>query len=87
MLRSDLCNFSDAYIVLKRTITVTRPGSIMYDKKLSLKNNAPFTSCISKINNTLIDNAEDLDIVMLMYNLLKYSKNYKKNNNKFLEML
>ena len=50
MLTSDLCNFSDAYIVLKRTITVTRPGSIMYDKKLSLKNNAPFTSCISKIN-------------------------------------
>ena len=87
MLRSDLCNFSDAYIVLKRTITVTRPGSIMYDKKFSLKNNAPFTSCISKINNTLIDNVEDLDIVTLMYNLLKYSKNYKKNNNKFLEML
>ena len=47
-------------------------------KKLAFKNNAPFTSCVSKINNTLIDNAEDLDIVIPMYNLLEYSKNYKK---------
>ena len=63
MLRSDLCDYSDAYIVVKGTITVTRPGSVLYDKKLAFKNNAPFTSCISKINNTLIDTAEDLDIV------------------------
>ena len=47
----------------------------MYDKKLTFKNNAPFVSCISKINNTLVNNAEDLDIVMPMYNLLEYSKN------------
>ena len=81
MLRSD---YSDAYIVLKGTVTVTRPGRIiMYDKKLALKNNAPFTSCISKINNTLIDNAEDLDIVMPMYNLLEYSKNYRKTIGSF----
>ena len=53
-LRSDLCNYSDAYIAVKGDVTVTNPGSIMYDKKLALKNNAPFTSCISKINNTLI---------------------------------
>ena len=53
---------------------MTRPGNIMYDKKLALKNNDPSTSCISKINNTLIENAEDLDIVMPMYNLLEYSK-------------
>ena len=78
MLRSDLCDYSDAYIVVKGTITVTRPGSIMYDKKVGLKNNAPFTYCIWKINNTLIDNAEDLDIVMPMHNLLEYSKNYRK---------
>ena len=45
---------------------------------MAFKNNAPFVSCISKINNTLIDNAEDLDIVMLMYNLTEYSKNYSK---------
>ena len=48
----------------------------MYDKKLAFKNNAPFVFCISKINYTLADNAEDLDIVMPMYNLLQYSKKY-----------
>ena len=73
-LRSDLCNFSDAYIVVKEKINVTRPNNV-YDKKLTFKNNAPFVSCISKINNTLVNNAEDLDIVMPMYNLLEYSKN------------
>ena len=54
-----------------------------YDKKLTLKNNAPFVSCISKINNTLIDNAEDLDVVMPMYNLLEYTKNYRKTTGSF----
>ena len=49
-----------------------------YDKKLALKNNASFSSCISKINNTLIDKAEDFDIVMPMYNLIEYSKIYLK---------
>ena len=78
MLRSDLCDFSDAYIAIKGKTTVTNPDNNAYDKKLALKNNAPFLSCISKINNTLIDNAEDLDIVMPMYNLLEYSKNYRK---------
>ena len=79
MLRSNLCDYSDAYIVVKGDITVTRPNNTdQYDKKLAFKNNAPFISCISKINNTLIDNAEDLDIRMPMYNFLKYSKNYRK---------
>ena len=78
MLRSDLCNFSDAYIVVKETFTVTDPNNDAYDKKLAFKNNALFVSCISKINNILVDNAEDLDIVMPMYNLLEYSKNYSK---------
>ena len=78
MLRSGLCDYSDVYIVVKGTITVTDPNNGNNDKKLALKNNAPFTSCISKINNTLIDNAEDLDIVIPMYNLLEYSKNYRK---------
>ena len=78
MLRSNLGHFSDAYIVVKGTITITDSNDANYNKKLALKNNAPFTSCISKINNTLIDNAEDLDIVMPMYNLLEYSKNYRK---------
>ena len=52
-------------------------------KKLAFKNNAPFVSCISKINNTLINNAEDLDILMPMYNLLEYSKNYSKTTGSF----
>ena len=78
ILRLDLCDFNDAYIVVKGTITVTNPDNNAYDKKLAFKNNAPFVSCISEINNTLIDNAEDLDVVMPMYNLLDYSKSYSK---------
>ena len=83
MLRSDLFDFSDAYIVAKGTITVTNPDNNVYDKKLAFKNNAPFVSCISKINNTLIDNAEHLNIVMPMYNLIEYSKNYSKTTGSF----
>ena len=66
MLRSDLCDYSDAYIVAKGKIIVTKPDNYAFDKKLAFKNNAPFVSCISEINNTLIDNAEDLAIVMPM---------------------
>ena len=73
-----MIDYSDAYIVVKGKITVTNPNNNTYDKKLALKNNAPFLSCILKIKNTLIDNAEDLDIVMPMYNLIEYSKNYRK---------
>ena len=83
MLRSDLCDFSDEYIVVKETITVTNPGNNAYDQKLAFKNNAPFVSCVSKINHTLIDNAEDLDVVMPMYNLLQYSKNFSKITGSF----
>ena len=82
MLQSDLCDFSDAYIVVKGDITLTKTngrGIIdIRNRFLAFKNNAPFTNCISKINNVLIDNAEDLDVVMPMYNLLEYSKNYRK---------
>ena len=82
MLRSDLCDFSDAYIVVKGDITLTKTngrGIIdIRNRFLAFKNNAPFTNCISNINNVLIDNAEDLDVVMPMYNLLEYSKNYRK---------
>ena len=80
MLRSDVCDYSDANIVVKGTITLE--GTIANnrtDKKLTFKNN-PFRSCISKINDTLIDNAEDLDFVMLMYNQLEYSDNFSKTS-------
>ena len=70
MLRSDLCDYSNAYIVVKGDITVTNPNNAKRNKAVAFKNNAPFTSCISKINGVKIDNAEDLDVVMPMYNLL-----------------
>ena len=78
MLRSDLCDYSDAYVVAKGDATVTDPNNNAYDTKLAFKNNTPFASSILKINSTLIDNAEFLDIVMPMYNLIDYSKNYSK---------
>ena len=86
MLRSNLCNYSDAYILVKGKIVVTAPGvnnnaDNIRDKRnrhVILKNNAPFVSCITRINGELIEGADDLDIVMPMYNLLEYSKNYRK---------
>ena len=78
MSRSDLCDCSDAYIVVKRTITILRPNAAKKDKAVAFKNNAAFINCISNINGIKIDNAEDLDVVMPMYNLLEYSKNYKQ---------
>ena len=86
MLRSNLCDYSDAYILVKGTITVTAPGANnnannIRDKRnrpLILKNNAPFVSCITRINGELIEDADDLDIAMSMHNLLDYSKNYRK---------
>ena len=79
MLRSNLCGYSDAYILVNGTITVT--GNHPRDRQnrpLILKNNASFISCITRINGELIEYADDLDIVMSMYNLLEYSKNYRK---------
>ena len=86
MLRSNLCDYSDAYILVKGKIMVTAPrannglNNIRDNKNRSLilKNNAPFVSCITRINGELIEDADDLDIVMPMYNLLEYSKNYRK---------
>ena len=83
MLQSNLCDYSDAYIIVKGIITVADPNDANYKKKLALKTNPPFFSYISKINNTLIDNAEDLDIVMAMYNLVEYSKSYSKTSGSF----
>ena len=86
MLRSNLSDYSDAYILVKGTIAVTAPGANngannIRDKRnrpLILKNNAPFVSCITRINGELIEDADDLYIVMSMYNLIAYSKNYRK---------
>ena len=89
MLRSDLCDYADAYILVSGKITVN--GIVngaeneinRRNRPLILKNNAPFVSCITKTNNELIEDAEGLDIIMPMYNLLEYSKNYRK----FIESL
>ena len=102
MLISDLCDFSNPYIVLKGNIIVNKktftsndfdePNIIIAiatatnnannnefgEKKLVFKNHASFINRISKTNDVKIDNAEDLDVVMPMYNLFEYSKNYSK---------
>ena len=78
VLRSDLCDCSDAYIIVKGTITVVRPNNSKRNKAVTFKNNAPFINSISKITSVKIDNAEDLDVEMPMYNLLEYSKIYKE---------
>ena len=83
MLKSILCDYSDAYILVKGTISVTNTAAAdaavnNTNKKVIFKNCAPFTNCISKINNTQIHNAKDIDIVMSMYNLIEYSGNYAK---------
>ena len=86
MLRSNLCDYSDAYILVRGTITVMAPGANdganntrdKRNRSLILKNNAPFVSCITRINRELIEDGDDLDIVMSMYNLVEYTKNYGK---------
>ena len=83
MLKSSLCDYSDAYILVKGTITVNNTAAAgaaanNTNKKVIFINCAPFTNCISEINNSQIDNAKDIDIVMAMYNLIEYSDNYAK---------
>ena len=85
MLRSSLCDYSDAYILVQRNISVNNTaaeGAAANNaaKKVIFKNCAPFINCISKINNTQIDNAEYINIVMPMYNLIEYSDNYSKTS-------
>ena len=85
MLKSSLCDYSDAYFLVKGTITINGIGADAAarraderEKRVAFKNCAPFTNCISEINKTQVDNAKDIDIVMPMYNLIEYSDNYAK---------
>ena len=82
MLRSSLCDNSDAYILIKGTITITRDAQKVDErnKGVMFRNCVPFTNCISEINNTQVDNAKDLYVVMTMYNLIKYPNNYSKTS-------
>ena len=85
MLRSSLCDYSDAYILVKGNITVNNTAADgaaanNTNKKVIFKNCAPFTNCISKINNTQIDDTEYIDVIMPMYNLIEHSDNYSKTS-------
>ena len=96
MLRSNLCDYADAYILVNGYITINRNAgppeerteaqllaarqADERDKGVIFKNCGPFTNCISRVNNTDIDNAQDIDIVMPMYNLIEYSDNYSKTS-------
>ena len=78
MLKSSLCDYSDAYILVKANITVNNTAAHgaaanNNSEKLTFKNCAPFINCTSEINNTQVDRAQEIDIVIPMYNLIEYS--------------
>ena len=85
MLKSSLCDYGDAFIRVRGNISVNNTAAAdaaanNTNKKLIFKNCSPFTKCISESNNTNVDDAKDIDIVMPMYNLIEYSDNYSKNS-------
>ena len=87
MLKSSLCDYIDAYVLVKGRVRIVGAGADAAarqaderDKGVAFKNFVPFINCISEINNTQIDNAKDIDIVMPMYNLIEYSDNYAKTS-------
>ena len=87
MLKSNLCDYADVYILVKGTITVTGVGDAAAAKRLDERNKrvvfkycAPFTKCISRRNNKDIDTAQDIDIVIPMYNSIEYSDSYSKTS-------
>ena len=85
MLKSNLCDHNDAYILVKGTITVNNTAAADSDpnktnKKVILKNCSIFSSCISEVNNIQIDNVKELDIAIPMYNLIEYSDNHSEKS-------
>ena len=87
MLKSSLCGYSDLYMLVSRTIKLTGERDNYTEKRADekskraiFKNCAPFTDCISEINNTQIDSAKVIDIVISMYNVIKYRNNYSKTS-------
>ena len=74
VLKSNICDYNDTYILVRCDITITAAGAT----QVAFKNCAPFTKCITKIDGTTIDDAEDLDLVRPMYNVIEYSPNYSK---------
>ena len=93
MLKPSFCDYSDAYILVKGPITVNNTATANSDanndnkkEKVISKNCAPFIDCKSETNNIEIDNAEDIDIVIPMYNLIEYSDNFSRKSG-FVEIL
>ena len=91
-LKSNLCDYSDLYILVKGTITIKGAGADRgkqnadaRNKQVTFKNRAPSTICTTETSNTHVDNAKDLDVVMLMYNLVKYSHSYVKASGSLLQ--
>ena len=85
MLKCRLCDYNDAYMLVKGSITVNNTaaadaGANNTNKKVIFKKCAPFINCISEVNNTQVDNAKGVNIVMPMYNLIEYSDNYSKTS-------
>ena len=87
MLRSTLCDYIDTYMLVSGTIAITGPGADNAAKRIDerqkeviFKNCTPFTDCISEINNTQMDNAKNIYVVMPMYNLIEYGNNYSKRS-------
>ena len=83
MLRSSLCDYIDARILLSGIITVPNTGGAANpnnSKNIIIKNCASFTDCTSETSNTQMDNAKHIDIVMPMYNLIEYCDNYSKKS-------
>ena len=92
MLKSNLCDYADAYILIKGTTTINGAGDDAAarraderNKGVTFKDCAPFTKCISKINDTEIENAQVIDIVMPTYNLIEYRDNYSKTSGSLWE--
>ena len=85
MRSSSLCDYINAYTLAKGTITVPDtaaegPAVNYNNKKVVFKNVAPFTSCITELNNTQEDNVEDIDLVITMHNLIEYSNAYSETS-------
>ena len=85
MLRSSLCDYSDAYTLVKGTVTVENTADAdatanNADKKVIFNNYAPFIKCISIINNTQVDDAQDIDVIIQMYNLIEHTDSYSKTS-------
>ena len=92
MLKSSLCDYSDAHIIVSGTITVVRAEANAADiaanknnKQGIFKSCSPLTECITEINNSQIGNAKDLDVVKPMYNLTEYINSYSKTSGRLYQ--